>query len=425
MAGAISLPDRLTKLQDFPASMTGHGLKHPRVNDGGTALEFDTANVDIINVEEARSDIRSTTRAGYETFDSQPGIQALLDVMPSGSSLHFPSNGIFNLNSKLITTTQTRQGVVSSGGMGAELVNGGIALRHSYGRVKNLRLTGASAVGLDIDAPHASLIDVYNVHIQNKTLALDVKNVSTYLRFTLLNLFYNTTGTILDYSGTTGDYGDVFFSQCNWVGNGLGMHWKKVGGVNMIGCKIVNGSLGGLLIESQNNLATNSPLWGNYIGNCTFEDNANYDLKVSALAGVNVTHYPRRLQIVGGEVHKLYLDKCYQISLEGVLLPITVNWSSNASSIMASNCPELRERLTGSCTSYIIMGCDGVKDGFIQVGGGFNILDNTRITGARIGPHITSIASIPAYIGQFAVVSGIGYMATGTGSIADWKQITA
>jgi len=40
MAGAISLPDRLTKLLDFPASMTGHGLKIPRVNLSETALEF-------------------------------------------------------------------------------------------------------------------------------------------------------------------------------------------------------------------------------------------------------------------------------------------------------------------------------------------------------------------------------------------------
>lgn len=40
--GAISLPDRLTKLQDFPSSYTGQALKVPRVNSGETGIEFYT-----------------------------------------------------------------------------------------------------------------------------------------------------------------------------------------------------------------------------------------------------------------------------------------------------------------------------------------------------------------------------------------------
>lgn len=36
----------------------------------------------------------------------------------------------------------------------------------------------------------------------------------------------------------------------------------------------------------------------------------------------------------------------------------------------------------------------------------------------------TAITATPAYVGQMAVVGGIGYMAVGTGSTADWKQIT-
>jgi hypothetical protein len=38
---------------------------------------------------------------------------------------------------------------------------------------------------------------------------------------------------------------------------------------------------------------------------------------------------------------------------------------------------------------------------------------------------ITSVASTPSFVGQFAVAAGVGYMATGTSSSADWKQITA
>lgn len=38
---------------------------------------------------------------------------------------------------------------------------------------------------------------------------------------------------------------------------------------------------------------------------------------------------------------------------------------------------------------------------------------------------MSSVAATPAYVGQFAVASGVGYMATGTASSADWKQVTA
>jgi len=41
------------------------------------------------------------------------------------------------------------------------------------------------------------------------------------------------------------------------------------------------------------------------------------------------------------------------------------------------------------------------------------------------GQTLTSISATPAYVGQRAVVGGVGYMATGTASSADWKQVTA
>lgn len=37
---------------------------------------------------------------------------------------------------------------------------------------------------------------------------------------------------------------------------------------------------------------------------------------------------------------------------------------------------------------------------------------------------VTSIASTPAFIGQLAVFSGVGYIAVGTSASTDWKQIT-
>lgn len=37
----------------------------------------------------------------------------------------------------------------------------------------------------------------------------------------------------------------------------------------------------------------------------------------------------------------------------------------------------------------------------------------------------TSVSAAPEFIGQTAVVGGVGYMATGTSSSADWKQVTA
>lgn len=36
----------------------------------------------------------------------------------------------------------------------------------------------------------------------------------------------------------------------------------------------------------------------------------------------------------------------------------------------------------------------------------------------------TVITEIPLYVGQIAVVAGVGYIATGTSSTSDWKQIT-
>lgn len=37
---------------------------------------------------------------------------------------------------------------------------------------------------------------------------------------------------------------------------------------------------------------------------------------------------------------------------------------------------------------------------------------------------VTDIASAPEYVGQTAIVAGVGYLSTGTASAADWKQIT-
>lgn len=37
---------------------------------------------------------------------------------------------------------------------------------------------------------------------------------------------------------------------------------------------------------------------------------------------------------------------------------------------------------------------------------------------------VTSVAATPRYVGQIAVAAGVGYLATGVASAADWKQIT-
>lgn len=53
----------------------------------------------------------------------------------------------------------------------------------------------------------------------------------------------------------------------------------------------------------------------------------------------------------------------------------------------------------------------------------FTTLDWTvHLTSGR--ECITSIASVPNFIGQTAVVAGVGYLATGTAATSDWKQIT-
>jgi hypothetical protein len=44
--------------------------------------------------------------------------------------------------------------------------------------------------------------------------------------------------------------------------------------------------------------------------------------------------------------------------------------------------------------------------------------------GNFVNAAITSISATPSFVGQLAVVGGVGYMAVGTSSTADWKQIT-
>lgn len=50
-----------------------------------------------------------------------------------------------------------------------------------------------------------------------------------------------------------------------------------------------------------------------------------------------------------------------------------------------------------------------------------SIIKNNR----GIADILASIGSTPLYIGQIAIVAGVGYMAVGTASAADWKQVTA
>src|SRR5574340_1257076 len=81
-------------------SMSGNALRRLRVSEAGTAAEWANDSTEVINVEEARSDIRSTTRAGYSTFDSQPGLQTLLDTVGMYKTLLLPDGGEFFLNGK-------------------------------------------------------------------------------------------------------------------------------------------------------------------------------------------------------------------------------------------------------------------------------------------------------------------------------------
>lgn len=399
--GAISLPDRLTKLHDFPSSYTGHSLRRPRVNDGATALEFDYDGVDIINVEEARSDIRSTTRAGYSTYNSYTGLQALVDAAGDDKCFYFPANGIFNLGGSLLKTAGHGQSFVSFG-KGATLNNGGIEVYTRRCAIQSLKLKGTSTSGYGIqitDPSHAAAIpgdpiqnwatflNVRDVEIWDKTWAMYNAIASGLNRFYEVRTYNCDNGVYVNHSDTPYDSGDWHFTSCRFTGKqnapytGYGTKVVKIGGLVFTDTKFQKWDTG-LLLEpdvAACTIANSPPIQGTYINGCQFEDCQTQEIKISAGAGVAVADYPRWTQIVGGTVHRILLDKAVQTSMHGILTNIALQINAGASQVEIYGAPHVA--LSGAGTDYIIVGNDSTRGPHIRVGAQLKLYDAANPTG--------------------------------------------
>ncbi len=423
----------------FP-DMTGQSFRRLRVNEIATATEWDYDGVNAINVEEARSDIRSTTRAGYSTHNSYPGLQALLDAIGPKKTLLLPSNGIFNLGGNMLQTKSSYQRITSLGR--GEITSGGIQLGDGtslpeYGTISNIFFTGATPLGVDVQGPYCT---IENCDFKDKTVAAvrNIKYRAWYM--TVLNSRMNFCPGHAIYGhasdGMNLDRGDYWINDVKIMQCGVGMEFRRVGGVNIIGSKVQSCNYGLMFYHSQDmaGLDVNDqylavPSQGHYIDNLSLEDNIYYDLKVSVYQAPDMP-LPRTINMVGGTAMKILLEAVEGISLIGVAIPGVLTQGVDAIGVMTSGCtahtpgengglPFVRN---GAGTSYIDYLIDKVNGPRIRTGTRLRIdsVDGT----AYIGGYKTSIIATPAYIGQTAFVAGVGYMATGISSPSDWKQIT-
>jgi hypothetical protein len=79
------------------------------------------------------------------------------------------------------------------------------------------------------------------------------------------------------------------------------------------------------------------------------------------------------------------------------------------------------ENVFTTAANQFAIGTSSQQTTIIGVAAGVNPTDAANVS--QITP-LTSISATPTRIGLFAVVSGVGYMSTGTSSTSDWKQIT-
>lgn len=380
-------------LTDTPDNYTGQALRRPRVNDGATGLEFDYDGVNAINVEEARSDIRSTTRAGYSTFDSQPGLQALLDNVGEFKTLYFPSNGRFNLNSKLITTKSIGQSLVCPNGY-SEIANGGIELANLHTKIDGFYMPGTYTYGVKVNPgdvvstptkyPQATyqweFVELSRLYISGKTYGVYNAQHMMHGQMFKVNIYGCTTGIYINMTDDTLDYGDwnlmkILVHQCT-----TGIHVIKTGGMRLTDSKIQLCNVGLLLEPTTAVNSLNHGAHGVYISNCTFEDSTNWDVEITAQVGVNSTKYPDHIFFAGAHFHKVLLDKCNYVSFTPgdlpEITPFTVQQNIEATNVMYIGFAGSKLRRTGAGTSFLDVGMNTTNGAYIQAGGVLTLIDS-------------------------------------------------
>ena len=394
-----------TDLTDVPA-FSGNALRNLRLGETAAALEFRHDTNEVINVEEARSDIRSITRSGYSTYNSYAGLQALIDAAGEYKTFRFPANSRFNLGGSALITKAEGQSFVSEG-IGCELQSGGFDVRNRLTNINGFFLTGATPIyGVHVNIPSTSTLSTQNrfqtsnhnyfAHNRYENLFIQGKSKGFYVsssygtwsttRFVRIwNCAEGLTISMLDHALDTGHsvYYAVHAQSCSTAG----FYIIKNGGLTMTDCKAWD-CPSNLLIEptaAVGSLSTGPQ--GLYFSNCQFEDpsTGGQAVKISAHSSLSSTFYPRNIMFVGGTMHSFLMDKFKQVSMNGVLLAGTGNFTYNTPGVdlqvYGGGCdPEALDIITkigGSGLDYVIYGSNPTQGPVIKTGRRLRLIDST------------------------------------------------
>lgn len=392
---ATFTPDRASDIRFVPSMGTQASTVQAAIDDIDRTFYEVT---ETINAEEARSDIRSTTRPGYSSFNSYAGLQALFNALPAYAQVYLPPRGIFDFGAgaeNILTMPLMGQGLISVG-KGAEVKNGIIKMNHRLQEVSRLYLTGVAESGIIMGMPafygsdhrwtdtwNHNIID--RVHISDKTYG--IKNTSTGIFADIKKPWIANcaTGILFDHSSGTQDTGDIHVDAATIIQCDVGIDARKVGGLYLNGGKIMSCTDTGLLIKPTSVTNSLGPR-GIYVNGTGFENSTSWDVRITAGAGVPASAYPTHLTFVGARIQKLLLDICNEVAFTGVHFARDLAWTKlqqnvGALNVMFTNCQNSKYCRTGAGTSYIDVGYDTTDGAYIKTGARLKLFDSVNPTG--------------------------------------------
>ena len=194
-------------LNDTPASYTGSGGKYPRVNATPDALEFVTPTASEITNVAAGAIVAVTVQAAIDELDTDKA--ASVDKI---KTLFVGKDGDdANDGKQTWKAFETFQAAIDA----AVIATGLHLIKGTDGGIFAENLTGA--VGVDIDAPNATITGVHTVADSN------------VWKFGHTIIADTTTGFTID---TVGGFGQIITD-----------HWDVRGGITTVGAKQTNGHL--------------------------------------------------------------------------------------------------------------------------------------------------------------------------------------
>ena len=366
-----------------------------------TIASFNNSN--SVELTAAASTTVTYAAVGWGTTDAAKVQQALADAGSYGGIYVAPELNLFLAGTDLVTTAEGQS--FYSEGNGAALICGGFEALHKKARPMFLRMLGPGTYGLNITDPSLQQFDLNpndtavwwsefaaaHIRVWDKTYGIynavagqsdsffDVRTwgcgTGAYINHNNHYLGYTGAGGTGSASGDSGDWG---FNMCRFSKGAIGMHIVKIGGLTITDSKIHACSDIGLLIETT---GVEPPTQGLYSSNLRIENCTNYTLKVTSTSGTAAL-WPRWLKFVGGTMHgNILLDKGKQIGFVGVAMTTgTITINANAASVSFVDCDgngDLKGRIAGAGTDYVIIGQSPTTGPYIQSGARVTLIDST------------------------------------------------